>query len=53
MSKIEILQNNQMDIRAKELYNIHEEIEEADGKVAHSLFFIFNIPRVFLAFARI
>lgn len=53
MSKIEILQNNQMNTRAKELYKIHEEIEEADGKVAHSLFFIFNVPRVFLAFARI
>jgi hypothetical protein len=49
MSKIEILQNNQMDTRAKELYKIHEEIEEADTKVAYSLFFIFNIPRVFLA----
>jgi hypothetical protein len=52
MSKIEILQNNQIDTRAKELYAIHEEIESADTKVAHSLFFIFNIPRVFLAFAR-
>lgn len=53
MSKIEILQNNQMNTRAKELYKIHEEIEEADEKVAHSLFFIFNVPRIFLAFARI
>lgn len=53
MSKIEILQNNQMDTRAKELYKIHEDIESADEKVAYSLFFIFNIPRVFLALARI
>lgn len=53
MSKIEILQNNQMNTRARELYKIHEDIEEADEKVAHSLFFIFNVPRIFLAFARI
>jgi hypothetical protein len=53
MSKVEILQNNQADMRARELYTIHEEIESADTKVAHSVFFIFNIPRLSLAIARI
>ena len=53
MSKVEILQNNQMNIRLHELRNIHNEIEEADTKVAHSLFFIFNLPRFSLALARI
>ena len=53
MSKSEILQNNQENTRASELMKIHKEIEYADGKVAHSLFFIFNIPRLFLGFARI
>ena len=53
MSKVEILQNNQVNTRAEELKKIHRTIESADEKVAHSLFFIFNIPRVFLAFARI
>ncbi len=50
---MEILQNNQWDIRAKELTKIHKDIENADDKVAHTMFFIFNIPRGFVALARI
>lgn len=53
MSKIEILQNNQIDIRANELKKIHTEIADADTGVAHSLFLLFNLPRVLLAIARI
>ena len=53
MSKMEILQNNQIDIRSKELTAIHKQIENADDHVARSLFFIFNIPRIFVAIARI
>lgn|GEM_PF-1864789 len=53
MSKMEILQNNHSDIRAQELRSIHDAIEDADTKVAHSVFFIFNIPRFTLALARI
>lgn len=53
MSKMEILQNNQSYLRTSELTAIHREIENADDKVARSLFFIFNIPRAFLALARI
>jgi ABC-type multidrug transport system fused ATPase/permease subunit len=53
MSKAEILQNSQVDTRVQELKDIHEDIEMADTKVAFSLFFLFNLPRVFLAIARI
>ncbi len=53
MSKMEILQNRQSDIRAKELTKIHKEIEDADDNVSHSMFFIFNIPRLSVAIARI
>ena len=53
MSKTEILQNNQIDTRVNELKSIYREIEDADDKVSQSLFFIFNIPRLFLAVARI
>lgn len=53
MSKMEILQNRQSDIRAKELTKIHKEIENADDNVSHSMFFIFNIPRLSVAIARI
>lgn len=53
MSKMEILQNNQIDARANELTYIHKEIENADDKVARSLFFIFNVPRGFTSLVRI
>lgn len=53
MSKNEIIQNNQTETRSKELRAIHESIEVADTRVAYSLFFIFNIPRLSLALARI
>jgi ABC-type multidrug transport system fused ATPase/permease subunit len=53
MSKMDILQNNQIDERAGELTQIHFEIAQADDKVARSIFFIFNVPRIFIAIARI
>ncbi len=53
MSKTEILQNNQTDTRIKELDTIYKEIASADDKVSYSMFFIFNVPRLFLGIARI
>jgi ABC-type multidrug transport system fused ATPase/permease subunit len=50
---MEILQNRQWDIRAGELTKIHKDIEDADDKVAHTMFFIFNVPRLFVAISRI
>lgn len=53
MSKMEILQNNLLDARSRELTAINAEISKANDGVNTSLFWLFMVPRMTIAIVRI